>query len=265
LTTHARQFIINAVNALVKQLTVPFLTVLLTLALLYIFTSVLGPIPFSIKSTTTTTSDLFSVNGVGEEKAVADKAQFTVGVTKTATTAEAAKEQVNTATNAIIEQLKALGIEDKDLKTLNFNSFPNQDFNRGNTVTGYTVSQDLQVTANSIDVANQALDTAVANGANQIAGVSFTVNDDDKKALEQKASKKAIADAKSKAQEIAAEAGIKLGKVVNIYVTDNQVPPMPYDAKLETMNRAVGSAEPTDLQPGENTVTINVTLSYETL
>ena len=114
---------------------------------------------------------------------------------------------MNTATNKIIAGIKALGIQDKDIKTQNLSSFPNQDFSRGNAVTGYTVNQELSITAENIELANKALDSATANGANQISGVTFTINDDDKKGLEDKARKKAIADAKSKAQEIAQDAG----------------------------------------------------------
>lgn len=132
------------------------------------------------------------------------------------------------------------------------------------TITGYTVTQELKVTTKSVDVANKALDAAVANGANQISGVTFTINDEDRKALQQKARKAAIADAKNKAQEIAKDAGIKLGKVVNIYVSDDQPVPMMYDSRKAGAELSNQSA-PTNLQPGENTVTVTVTLSYETL
>jgi uncharacterized protein len=252
------------VNALIKQLTVPFLVVLLTIGLLYLFSTLFGPIPFSVKSTVTTNTDLFTVSGVGEESAVPDTAQFTTGVTKTGPTVEAAKDQVNQATNAIIAQFKSLGIEETDIKTQNFNTFPNQDFNRGNTVTGYTVSQELSVTAKSVDIANKALDAATAQGANQITGVTFTINDDDKKALEQKARKKAIEDAKAKAADIAKDAGIRLGKVVNISVSDQGQPPVMFDARMQSAGKVENSA-PTQLQPGENKVSVTVTLSYETL
>ncbi len=251
-------------NDLIKHLKVPFLTVLLTLGLIYLFTALFGPIPFSVKSTTTMTNDLFTVNGTGEETAVPDTAQFIVGVTQTAPTVEAAKERVNTTTNAIIEDLKAMGIAETDIKTQNVNTYPNQDFSRGNTVTGYTVSQDLQVTAESVELANQALDSATENGANQISGVTFTINDEARRELEQKARKKAIEDAKAKAEEIAADAGLKLGRIVNIYVSDEQQP-APMFSRGSAMDSVALEAAPTDLQAGENTVTVNVTLSYETL
>lgn len=285
-----KSFYDRYMNDIVKQLKIPFLTVLLTLTLLYLFTALLGPIPFSVKSTTTTSSDLFTVSGIGEETAVPDTATFTVGVTKTAPSAEAAKELVNTSTNQIIAQLKKLGIDEKDIKTQNFSSYPNYDASparplsmstnstTGTTtmmampesapgeqnISGYTVSQDLTVTTKSVDTANKALDASVASGANQIAGVSFTINDEDRKKLEQNARKKAIADAKQKAQDIAGDAGIKLGKIVNIFVSDNNnMPVMMYDRKMEA--GTMDAAAPTNLQPGENTVRVDVTLSYETL
>ena len=77
------------------------------------------------------------------------------------------------------------------------------------------------------------------------------------------ATKKAIANAKEKAQEISTLSGIKLGRVMNIQVNSTGEPPIMLQAK-EAMS-GVTNLDTTNLQPGENTVTISVTLFYATL
>lgn len=243
----------------------PILTTLFVFVLLYVFTKLFGPIPFAVNSVTTSSSDLFSVTGTGEVSAAAKNANFSVGVTETASTSDAARTAMNTATNAIIASLKKLGIEDKNIKTTNYNINPNYDYARGGegTITGYTASQNLDVQTNSTDLANKAIDASTLAGANIVNGIQFELSDANKKELEMQATKKAIADAKDKAQEIATLSGIKLGRIINIQVNSTGEPPIMFQAK-EAMGEAT-NLDTTSLQPGENTITVSVTLFYQTL
>lgn len=252
-------------STLWSQLKIPVLTVFISLLLFFGFVKFLGPIPFSVNSISTMKSDSFTVQGVGEATGIPETAQFSVGVTKTATTVEVAQEQTNTAMNTIIEELKKLGIEEKDIKTSNYNVNPNIDFQSGTQrTTGYTVSANLDVTIRDTDKANQALDAATKSGANVVNGVNFVLSDEDKQKLEEEARKEAIKNAKEKAESIANDVGIKLGKIINVAINQDS-PVMPFDAKLETANVARGGGTDTQLQPGENKVTVTVSLSYETL
>lgn len=240
------------------------LTVLFIFILLYAFSALFGPIPFSVKSVTTTQTDLFSVDGEGEATAAPDQASFTVGVTQTGSTADIAKNEVTEATNAIITELKRLGVKETDIKTQNYSVYPNQNFEGGrNAITGYTANQELQVKTDNVDLANRALDAATAQGANNISGVQFTFDDEDKEKLEAEARKKAIADAKEKAKEIADAAGVRLGRIVSVREGRGEQPPVPMFDRAQ-VGLGAGGVE-TNLQPGENTVRVTVTLSYETL
>lgn len=240
-----------------------FFSVLFIFLFLYIFTKFLGPVPFSVNSVNTTKTDLFTVTGDGEATAVPDTAIADFGVTKSASTVDQAKNEVNTAANQIISGLKSLGIEDKHIKTTNFSISPNYDYSTGrDTITGYTVMQNLEVEITPIENANQAIDMASKNGANMVGSIQFTVNDEKKIELENKAREDAVNKAKQKAANISRISGIRLGKLVNVQEGSSAYPPIMYNAKAAD---AVGAGESrTELQPGENTVTITVTLSYET-
>jgi uncharacterized protein len=237
----------------------PLLTIFAIFISLLIYTKVFGPIPFSINSTTTTKANLFTVSGVGEAAGIPDTAKISIGITKTAQTVESAQSQTNSAANKIIEDLKNIGISDKDIKTTNYSVNPNYDFRNGSqNITGYTVSQNLQVNVSPIDRANQAIDISVNNGANLIGGINFTFNDKTKKDLERKARTDAVKKAKEKAQELSQATGIRLGKIVDVQESQGFNPVSVRTFALDSTD------ENTNLQPGENTISLTLTLSYET-
>src|SRR3989344_4653772 len=241
-----------------------FKTALITTAtILIVFTLYVrfaGPIPFSVNSVQTTKINLFNVSGEGKATGIPDTAQISIGVTKTASTVAAAQEQANSAANKIIKDLERLGIAEKNIKTTNYSINPNYDFARGGqNITGYTVTQTLEVEVTPIDVANKAIDVATADGANLVGGINFTFNDKTKKDLENKARTEAVKMAKEKAGSLAKATGIRLGRIVDVQESGNFEPrPIMMAQGLEL------KSEDTQLQPGENSITIDITLSYET-
>ncbi len=246
--------------SLFDQVKVPFLTVLFALISFFLLGKLFGVIPFTV---TNISPNYFTATGVGEVSGVAGKASASLGITVTDKTAEAAKDKANQMINKLTTDLKNTGVEAKDIKTSNFSSYPERDFSGKNEITGYTVSEQLDVTFASIELANKGIDLATAAGANQIGSLSFNLDDKDKETFQDKARDIAIKDAKEKAIRTAKAAGIKLGRVVNIY-EDSGSQPMPmYD--LKSANQAAPASETTQLNPGENKVTLNVTLTYEVL
>lgn len=237
----------------------PLLTILFIFLGLFIYTKFAGPIPFSVNSITTTKTNLFSVSGVGKSTGIPDTAQISVGVTKAASTVASAQEQTNTTTNKIIEDLRKLGIEEKNIKTTNYSVNPNYDFTGGTQKpNGYTVSQNLEIKT-SIEIANKAIDAATADGANLVGGINFIFNEKTKKELENKARTDAVKMAKEKAESLAKATGIKLGKIVDVQESNG------FEPRPVMMQALEAKSADTELQPGENSITINITLSYETL
>lgn len=252
-------------STLLNQLKVPVLTVFIALLLFFGFAKLFGPIPFSVNSVTTNKTEPFTVTGEGKATGVPDTAQFSVGVNKTAATVELAQNQVNTTINKISDELKKLGIEEKDIQTSNYSVNPNIDFTSGKqTTTGYTVDTTMNVKVKDTNLANKALDAATANGANVVNGVSFVLNDDEQQKLEEQARGEAIKNAKEKAQSIAQQAGIRLGRIINVTVNPTAQQPQPVVEKM-SFAQSADSGAPTQLQKGSNDVTVTVSLSYETL
>lgn len=241
----------------------PIITVLAILIGIYAFTHFLGPIPFSVTSITTTKTNLFTVQGTGETTAIPDTAQLMLGINKTAPSVTTAQSQVNAIINKITEDLKKLGIEDKDIKTTNYSVSPNYDYTNGTQrLNGYVVNADIEVKIKPLEKANQAIDIATQDGATNVGNVQFVLDDAKQKELEEQARKEAIDTAKEKAQSISRISGIRLGKLVDVQ-ENKDVPPMPYDLKAADSAPAEGRSS-TQLEPGENKITANVTLSYET-
>ncbi len=257
-----------------------FLIVFFFLAL-FLYTKLAGPIPFYINSVNTTKTDLFSVDGTGTATAVPDGGVVNLGVTQTATTVALAQSKTNEIANKLIADIKKLGISEKDIKTTNYSVSPNYGTGprpllpnepqtmiypvpggSGQQIIGYTVTQNLEIDVKPIEKANKVVDTATADGANLIGQVSFGFSDEMKTKLENKARANAIKDAKDKAQNLSKLSGIRLGKLVNV-VESNQIRPWPV-AYMDTKLSNEQAQPPTNITPGESTVSITVTLSYET-
>ena len=87
--------------------------------LLFTFTKLFGPIPFSVNSVNTTKSTTFDVTGEGKVTAAPDVALVTVGVSANSTTAKQAQDQMNSNINKVSDAVKKIGVDATDIKTTN--------------------------------------------------------------------------------------------------------------------------------------------------
>lgn len=210
--------------------------------------------------------DRFTISGSGIIYAKADIANINIGlktgVKKTAV--EATKESTNKINN-IIEELKKLKIEEKDIKTSDYNLNPihNWTEEKGQELIGYEVTQTLTLKIRDLNKIGEVIAKTTEQGANQIGNIAFTI--DDEFALKNQARELAIKKAKEKAQLIANQSGIKLGAIKN--VTENFEPnvyPMYANVKMDTMmSEASESLASPDIQSGQNEIKVDVTISYE--
>ena len=235
--------------------------VVLFFILLFAYTKLAGPIPFSLNSVTTTKSDTFSVSGEGKVTMLPDIAVISVGVTAQAKTVTKVQQDLNTKINAMSAAIKKLGIDEKDIKTTYYNISPTYDYSSSSQrITGYQANSNLTIKARKIDTVNDVIDAATAAGANEVTGVHFDV--DDKTKAENQAREAAVADAKSKAEAAATAAGFKLGRVTNYSEGGGSGPrPMMYDAE-KALPVAAGGV-PTQVERGTSELSVSVTLSYE--
>lgn len=212
--------------------------------------------------------DRFSVVGSGSVYAKADIANiqigFRSGVKKTA--AEATTE-ATTKMNEIIKALKKLNIEDKDIKTSDYNLNPSYKWTetKGQELVGYEVYQNLTLKVRDLDKIGDVIARTTEQGANQVGNVNFTI--DDEYELKNQAREMAIEKAKEKAELIAKQSGMKLGKIKSVYENTVSAPELARysNAKmtLEVADQAAGGLATPTIQSGQNEVKVEVTLVYE--
>lgn len=242
-----------------KILFLPVIGAATFFTLLFIFTKLFGPIPFSVSSVTTQKSVTFDVVGEGKVTVKPDTGSVTAGIQAQTPTVKGAQDQINSVINKISEVLKQSGIDSKDIQTTNYNIHPTYDFS-GSTqrITGYSASTNLLIKVKSIDKINEVIDIATNNGANQISGVNFEV--EDKLKAENEARQKAVDEAKRKAQDAAKVAGFKLGRIINYSENFGGYPrPIPMMRALDAKTQDIS----TQLEPGSTDISVVVTLSYE--
>ncbi len=202
------------------------------------------------------------VSGTGEVTGgVPDVAEINVGVVVEAESAKAALTANNDQMERLLEKLKQLGIAEKDIQTSSFNVSPRYQRMRNSDgeppkIDGYRVSNQVHIRVRKIESLGVVLDQVVAAGANQINGISFSIAESEM--LMDEARNKAIRDGKRKAGLMAKEAGVKLGRLVEIrdHSGGNQPGPMRFMAMAE-----VRSSVP--IQTGEQTLSTQVQLTFK--
>ncbi len=177
-----------------------------------------------------------SITGTGKVPYTPDEATVTLGVhVNTAPSAQAALNILSTNMEKIIPAIRELGISEENISTQSYNLYPQYFYpeNRPAVISGYTADQQLTVKLTgdagvSQDLVEKVIGVASAAGANQIMGVSFSVSNVEE--LRQQALLLAMEDAKSRAQETADAAGVRLKKVVSWWENPISVPgqPIPY-------------------------------------
>ncbi len=237
------------------------LAIILFFFALFIYTKLAGPIPFLINSYVTSKNDLFQSVGEGSASQAPDTATISFGVTKSSSTVSDAQNQTNKAINSVLESIKNLGVSEKDLKTTNYSVNPNYSFEGIQKISGYTVTQNIELKIKDIKNTNRLIDAITGNGGNLIGQVQFGFDDKTKAKLEDKARKEAVGNAKEKAQSLANAAGVRLGKIINVTESQDNFPrPIPF----ESAKSDIQETPSTNITPGENNIKISVTLTYET-
>lgn len=209
---------------------------------------------------------ILSVSGEGEVRAVPDQAQLSAGVVTQGKTAAEALAANSTAMNSVFAALKKRGVPEKSITTSNFSinpqyppyrqDAPQEDRTR---IIGYEVSNQVTVVLDDVSKVGATLDALVASGANQAGGVSFTIHDP--KPLMRDAREDAVKDALAKAQTLAKAAGVTLGPIISIS-EGGGYQPMPVFAGKAIRMDAV-AAPPPPVAPGEQSLTVNVSITWE--
>lgn len=204
--------------------------------------------------------DTITIDGEGKVTGKPTLAQIDIGLYSEGRDVPQVQKDNTQKVNAIVDAMKELGIADADLQTSNYSIYPKFDYNNNvQTVNGYVVSQSLHVKVRDLTNVGTALAKVGSLGANQVNGVTFTI--DDPKELKQQARMKALEDAKKKAQELADALGVNVVRVVTFSESSGSPGPMPFNYRA--MDSGVAAAPAPDIQSGSLDVMSNVSVTFE--
>ncbi len=200
----------------------------------------------------------FTIEVLGEGRAAAapDQATIQLGVVTEGMELKKLQEENAAATEAVIAALLAAGVQESQLQTVEFRMEPQYDYPDGQQVfRSYKLTHMLQLTTDRIDEAGALIDTAVANGANQVNSVQFTLSDP--AAFYNEALTLAMSNARDKAETIAGSLGAQLSAVPRQVqeLPVNSGGPVPFGAMMKV-------AADTSFMPGELTVKAAVRVWY---
>lgn len=201
-----------------------------------------------------------TVTGTGRVSVEPDVADLRLGVTLTALTAQQARAANATAMSGVIGALKALDIAPRDIQTTNLSLNPAYDYSGDANpprLTGYTLTNTVAVLLRDIGNVGQAIDGALEAGATTLDSLSFRVLDPS--GAEQQARERAVADARAKAEVLAAAAGVTISSVAAISEQGVQSP-FPVFHKEMAMMAARDAATP--IETGTSEVAISVLVTF---
>lgn len=213
-----------------------------------------------------------SVTGDGEVSAIPDVGQFSFSIVAQGAEATAAQEASGTKINDVITYLKEQGVEEKDIKTENYTMYPKFKYENNGCLggwcppsqeipDGFEVSQTVAVKVRDTAKAGALIAGVGEKGATNISGLTFTVDDESK--LKAEARSKAIADAKVKAEKIAADLGVEIVRATSFYESEGYYgAPYGYGGEM-MMDAKAESFEGPSTPMGENLTKIQVNVSFE--
>ena len=195
------------------------------------------------QTTTQTASDArratrITVGGDAIVQAQPDTAILTISVVTQARRAIDAQQENATRSDAVVRTLKAAAGAGAEVKTSGYSVQPQRVYreNQPPTITGYEARNSVTVTMTDLAKLANVIDASSQAGANDIAGVAFTLRRD--QPARDQAMKEATREAMSKAQVIAEALGKRVVRVVEVQEEGFQRPPQPvYQAEAFMVKR----------------------------
>jgi hypothetical protein len=199
------------------------------------------------------------VPGTGRVSVVPDVADLRLGVAVARPKVDAARSEAARVMDAILTAVVGAGVARRDVRTTLLSIQPRYDYRDGRppTLTGYELANVVEVAVRDLGRLGDVVDAALAAGATSMDGLTFRVADP--APVEREARRLAMADARSRADVLAAEGGLQIEGVSDIVEGTASPPPTPFP-KAERMMAAADAATP--VEAGALEVAVSLTVTY---
>lgn len=219
-------------------------------------------VPATAQDISAAAAGTITMDGRGSVSVAPDMAVITARVVTLAPEAPEALARNSEKLTRVIDDIKAAGIEAKDIQTSGFGIFPRYERPNGGSeggqpeITGYEVRNGVDINVRDLGKLGGLLGSVVDSGANSVDGIRFAVSDTEQ--LLDEARKQAVAAARAKAEVFATAAGVELGDILSISESGIQMP-RPVMMRSEMM---MAGADAAPIQAGEETISASVTIRW---
>lgn len=220
---------------------------------------------FWLKPWQTKPAETISVTAQGTADAVPNVGKITATIESKNPDIDQARAENEAKVSTVVAKLKELGIEEKDIKTQNLSA--GQGYSGGPEIMIYPAppkpntnvfSTSLEITIRDFSKSDAVFAALTQNGLTSLYGPALTVSDEKLEEAKSKARENAVESAKKKAQELAKASDRKVGKVVKIAEQGDYGYPIPM---IATSSRDL-TEKASQIQPGQNQVTINLSVDF---
>jgi uncharacterized protein YggE len=201
------------------------------------------------------------VTGDSIIQAQPDTAVLTISVVTQARAALDAQQQNATKSDAVVRALKSAAGAGAEIKTSGYSLQPQRVYkeNQPPTIVGYEARNSVTVTLADLTKVGAVIDAASQAGANDVAGISFTLRKD--RPARDQALAEATREAVSKAQVIAGALGGRVVRIIEVQEEGFERPRPIYADQIQTMR--AGVVAPTPIEVGTLDITSRVQLVAE--
>ena len=193
----------------------------------------------------------------GEIRIAPDRATIQISVQTRASTAATASSENATRQAAVIQAVRSLGLASDQISTINYNVYPEQRYepNKEPVVVGYNVTNTLSIEVRKLSQVGPVIDAALSKGANMITSLQFSASNTEE--ARRTAIASAVQKARLDADAAARAAGGTIGGLLEIVISAYSAPP-PRPIAMLRAAASVADQAPTPINPGEETVSVDV-------
>ena len=213
----------------------------------------LAPVPIAADAT------VLSISASAQASATPDVALISAGVVTQHADSNTALRNNAEQMQRVMSALKAAAIADRDIQTSGISLSPQYLYaeNQPPQIQGYQASNTLNIKVRNLARLGQVLDALAAQGANQINGPSFAI--DQPEPLYQQARLDALRQARTQADTYASALGLKVRRVISLSEGNHTQAPMP----LMAMRSAAKAEMDTPIAAGQSSVQVQLDVVYE--